>query len=108
MSTTTPKPEIGRLTLTLTAKTIRELRLLAALLDQDQHAIVEELFLKAGLTTSVEAALNRESARSVQELPLSPVPDPYREHGLSQIEVPPSANQQVPLQTGATDDDIPW
>lgn len=110
MSITTPKSGIGRLTLTLTAKTIRELRLLAALHDKDQHAIVEELFLRAGLTAMVEGALSIESARPVQEPIMSRSPLPFMEPKPVLIEspAPESQPEYLTAPSGATDDDIPW
>lgn len=113
-------PETGRITLTLTANTIRKLRLLAHLTGVSQNDVAEDLLVKGGLHAAVDRELaavkpalepenavpfdpapTQQVAPSASPAPSQHAPDPIpmRASNPSQDEPPPARN---------TNEDIPW
>ncbi|BDU78415.1 hypothetical protein [Mesoterricola sediminis] len=87
MSNPITKPETDRLSLTLTKKTIRDLRLLAAFRDWDNHTLVEDLLQRAGLSCLVAEALNREAHQEAS--PTVVEANPHKAEMPPKIEVTP-------------------
>ena len=118
MSGTNQMPKSGRITLTLDTKTIKDLRLLAALRDTEQSTVAEEFLLRGGLQLAVEAELQHEKGRgasSGQDMPIraaaeapaaiDPVIPKPKLREMPVIHTPPVSMEPA---ASSFDSDIPW
>jgi hypothetical protein len=113
--------ETGRITLTLTAETIKELRVLALLTGQNQNETAEDLLIKGGLRAAVDRQLSALKPEHTPEHPLIPngVPTPtapahVHEFPPAPKPEPPRAAVTVPVYSphssdvAGTEDEVPW
>lgn len=83
-----PMPDTGRITLTLTTRTIKALRLLALLKDASQNQVAEDLLIAGGLHHSVDSQWNAgKPADAPVSLPEPPAP-PMTTHASKAAPVP--------------------
>ena len=73
MTISTANLDTGRITLTLSTATIKDLRLLAALRGINQNAVAEELLLLGGLRSAVDEGMNHRNASVEQTKPFDSV-----------------------------------
>jgi hypothetical protein len=69
-------PETGRITLTLTTRTIKALRLLALLKDESQNEVAEAMLIAGGLHNAVDSEWNAGQPKPTATAPLQVMPTP--------------------------------
>jgi hypothetical protein len=109
--------ETGRITLTLTAETIKELRVLALLTGQNQNETAEDLLIKGGLRAAVDRQLSALKPEKVPEQPLIPngVSTPTEQINVHKVPPAPKpepshAAMTVPVFSSRQDpeEEVPW
>jgi len=118
MNTSTPKPETGRITLSMTVRTIKDLRLLAILRGSNKNAIAEEYLFRGGLQGDVDRLLHLSGAHTphgissaeVDEGTNAPLPTPPAPPCGKPLRICPDACPAPSGErlVGGNDDDIPW
>ena len=118
-STSTSKGETGRVTLRFSARTIKDLRLLAVLSGVNLNTLAEELLLKGGLQAAVDLEMNRTHASEESRRLMVPVeavePIPI---ALASEEISSASQKAMSaafclppgklLAGTSTDEEIPW
>ena len=72
-------PDTGRITLTLSTRTIKALRLLALLKDESQNQVAEDLLIAGGLHSAVDSEWSAGQPKPTATAPVSqvtPTPQP--------------------------------
>ena len=127
--TITTAPETGRITLTLTAHTIKALRLLALLKGESQNDVAEALLIAGGLHNAVDSEWSagkpeqpKPTAPAPVQVMSTPTPTPKPVTTAAPAPIPQAApappkpasprDGQMPdvppPPTGSADDEIPW
>lgn len=126
---TTTTPDTGRITLTLTAHTIKALRLLALLKGESQNDVAEALLIAGGLHSAVDSEWSAGKSEPTKptatapapvQVPAAPKPEPTSIPVMATApvhQVPTAPPKPAPARIAMmpdvlppipTDGDIPW